>query len=310
MKKFTKIVVLWLLCSRFLYAFDLDDLPDELYVTQHWVSYTTSFDVETKTQKLGTLYRRVLSIPLTYDFYDTSGTLLTMARSHIFSFMAHFDVYDAKQGALGSVDETFLTLFPSFVLYSPEYKKIARADMNFWGTRFDVYDPASDKLIAVLSRPFFRIKNDWVMKFIDRDLFKANHINVELFLTVVAFQADREYWEQQQNSNRQAMTAPKTEVSDHQSEAVMIDRWRQNITTQIREANLGEVRLMDDANLEVLANRLSLDYERQRGHQADSSDMKNDFVDYCLGLTQSNEVSLEEKKAILYLLQQRLGLKQ
>ena len=63
--------ILWVSLLSASYAFTVDELPNELYLTQHWVSYTTSFDIETKTKKLGTLYRRILSLALTYDFYDS-----------------------------------------------------------------------------------------------------------------------------------------------------------------------------------------------------------------------------------------------
>ena len=311
MKKLLCGILCWLSVSSLSYAtgYTIDELPSQMFLTQHWISYTTSFDIETKTKKLGTLYRRVFSFPLTYDFYDNSNVLMTSARARFFSIGAHFDVYDANNSSIGSVEEKIFTFFPSFVLYSNHSDKVARAEMNFWGTTFTVYDMHTDRVMAVISRSFFRIKNDWTIDIKDKELLRARNVDPGLFITVLAFQADREYWEQQRdnnNSRNHALRANSTSTNGVSVEKKMQDQ----VKSQLNKSELGQVELMSTKELEQLSDKLQNDYQSQAqttDETMSSEEKMTLFVDYCLSLVHSDEISPEEKKGILYLLEQRLG---
>ena len=90
------------------------DIADEMYISEHWISLTTSYDIETKTRKLGTLYRKFFSLLLTYEFYDPFDNKLAIARSKFFSLTAHFDIYDNFDNFLGAADERLFSFFPTF----------------------------------------------------------------------------------------------------------------------------------------------------------------------------------------------------
>ncbi len=312
MKKMIYGCLIWACLLSTSYAFTVDELPNQLYLTQHWVSYTTSFDIETKTKKLGTLYRRILSLPLTYDFYDNTNHLLTTAKAKFFAITAQFDVYDDKENKLGSVEEKFFTFLPSFTIYSPEYVKLARAEMNFWGTTFTVYDILTDTPIAVMSRPFFRIKNDWTINFKNKDLLVERNIDVGLFLTTLAFQGDREYWDQQNSNNNVRAASVQDNATPPQEGDDVNEAVKEKVAARIVELNnLDDVPLIEPAQMETLAIKLESDYQAQLNDLAanpEAKDSFNGFVDFCLNLVQSDEVNPSEKKAILYLLQLRLGL--
>ena len=109
------------------------DFPDEVSVHEHWISLTKSYDIETKTQRLGTLYRRFFSFLLTYDFYDPMNVKTATASARFFSFGAHLDIHDLTDRYLGSVEEKIFTFFPTFEVFGPDSSsKLARAEMNFW----------------------------------------------------------------------------------------------------------------------------------------------------------------------------------
>jgi len=311
MKKIMQGLLLWLSISGLSYAFNIDELPNKMYLTEHWVSYTTSFDIETNTRKLGTLYRRVFTLPLTYDFYDNSNRLVTTAKARFFSLGGHFDIYNSG-GLVGTVEEKIFTFLPSFIIYSTDSEKLARAEMNFWGTTLTIYDMPTNRIVATMSRPFFRIKNDWTILLKDRALLKSKNIDPGLFMTVLAFQADREYWEQQSYNNSQnyvktsphAKTASRPVVDDNKA-------IQAKVASFVNEQNVSDVALIDPKSLEVLATKLESDYQAQRpdvSENADPTDEMNDFVDYCFTLVQLDQTSPSEKRAILYLLQQRLGV--
>lgn len=272
-----------------------------MYLTQHWVSYTTSFDIKTKTSKIGTLYRRNISMLLTYDFYDNSNNLMTSATARLFSLGAHFDVYDTEKALLGTVEENIITFFPSFTLYSPNGAKLARAEMNFWGTSFYIYEGNSNNELAIMSRSYFRVKNDWTIDIKNKDRLKAKNIDPGLFLTVLAFQGDREYWEEQEDNKRS--------LSDQSSNEEVSYELQQKIRSLMANPQLNEIELLDPDTLERLAIKLETDYRNQNKNKENESSQEkiSVFVNYCLNLIESEQTKPAEKKAILYLLQQRMG---
>lgn len=97
------------------FALSNTEIPDEMYIKEHWISLTTSYDIETKTRKLGTLYRKFFSLLLTYEFFDSFDNKLAYARSKFFSLTAHFDVYDNYENFIGSADEKLFAFFQPLI---------------------------------------------------------------------------------------------------------------------------------------------------------------------------------------------------
>jgi uncharacterized protein YxjI len=199
-------IILFLICiGKVQAAFDL---PDEFYVTQHWLSLTSGFDIETNTLKLGTVHRRFFSWTTQYDFYDTNGELDATAKSRFWSLGASFDVWDINDHAIGRVDQKLLTFFPTYQIISNTDEVLAKAKMNLWGTTYYVTDPNTSLEIAQIYRSFFRLKDDWTVKIVNRNLYEAKSIDPRLFVTLAVFQSDvdtRERyrrWQEEQNRLR------------------------------------------------------------------------------------------------------------
>ncbi|CAM4504775.1 MAG: hypothetical protein LEGION0403_FIIPPAGN_01914 [Legionella sp.] len=288
-------------------------VPDEFYVKEHWLSMTTSYDIETQTQKLGTLYRRFFSFLLTYDFYDPFDNKIAYARSTFFSFNAHFDVYDDFENYLGAADERLFSFFPTFDIYDRDgYTRLAKASMNFWGTTFTIYDPVTSKEMAYMSRSFFRLKNDWTFHVTDREVFDHKGIDPRVLMTVIAFQGDREYWEQEQRREhdnlvrrgiKSSQPAPATDVSKQQL-SMLLDK----IATVTKQEGFDNTQEPDDNAAIAVATELENGYNTQMADDAvqSSQERLNAFTDYCLHLIQSDSMSKEKKKTILFLLKARL----
>lgn len=178
-------------------------MPNHFWVTERWFSWSSTFDVETDDRSLGTVYRRILTLaPLQYDFYDPYGTLQAKGRMRWLSFGATFDVYDAFDNNIGMVDEHIFTFFPTFDIISPEGHLLATAKMNFWGTKYVLRDPVTYEEIALLSRPFLRLRSSWSIDIINPQLFERRQIHPTLFILVLAFQTDREHWEAEAAASR------------------------------------------------------------------------------------------------------------
>jgi len=181
-------IILFLLCVGKVQA--VYDLPDEFYVTQHWLSLTSGFDIETNTMKLGTVHRRFFSWTTQYDFYDTNGDLDATAKSRFWSLGASFDVSDVNEHAIGRVDQKLLTFFPTYQIISNTGEVLGKAKMNLWGTTYYVTDPNTSLEIAQIYRSFFRLKDNWTVKIVNRDLYEAKSIDPRLFVTLAVFQSD------------------------------------------------------------------------------------------------------------------------
>jgi len=287
-----------------------DEVPNEFSITEHWISLTTSFDIETKTHKLGTLYRKFFSFLLTYEFFDPFDNKMATARSKFFSFTAHFDIYDRNERLLGVAEEKIFTFFPAFDIYASDAStKLARASMNFWGTTFTIYDPVTNLEMAIMHRSFFRLKNDWRITITNRELFERKHIDFRVLMTVLAFQGDRESWEKDRrdNDSRRRSLASSTEaasVVSNDEVKVLLEK----IAASGKQSGLDHVQKPDPKTLEQIAIELESNYNMQANNDGEqtSQERLSSFVDYCLNLIESNDISDAKKKAILYLLKMRL----
>ncbi|MCW8442571.1 hypothetical protein OQJ05_00715 [Fluoribacter gormanii] len=283
-------------------------IPDEMYIKEHWISLTTSYDIETKTRKLGTLYRKFFSLLLTYEFYDPFDNKLAYARSKFLSLTAHFDVYDNYENFIGAADERLFAFFPTFDIYGQDgYTKLAKASMNFWGTTFTIYDPVTDKEMATLYRPFFRLKNDWTFNITNRALFNQKEIDSRVLMTVIAFQGDREYWESTHRDSLKALTKKSNQANEVTSEQV--SRLLEQIATVRKQEGIENVKNPDPKMMDVVATELEHNYRKIRATDEPTQTNQEKlaaFADYCLTLVQSNTLTNEKKNTILFLLKTRL----
>ena len=290
-----------------------DEVPAEFDITEHWISLTTSFDIETKTHKLGTLYRKFFSFLLTYEFFDPFDNKMATARAKFFSFTAHFDIYDRNDRLLGSAEERMFSFFPTFDIYASDAStKLAKASMNFWGTTFTIYDPTTDQEMAIMHRSFFRLKNDWNIKITNRALFERKNIDFRVLMTVLAFQGDRENWEKDSRNNNN-FKGLNNGVSSEDAASVVTDnevnQLQQKIAAVSKQASLANVQKPDQKTLEHIATELEDNYKNTQVNNdvnQTSQEKLSSFIDYSLSLIESKDVPAEKKKAILYLLKMRL----
>ena len=282
------------------------ETADDIYITQHWFSLTTGYDIETKHEKLGTIYRKFLSL-LAYEFYDSSDNKLAIARSRFFSLTAHFDIYDTFGNILGVAEEQFFTLFATFKIYGPDgITELAIAKLNFFGTEFIIYDPITKQKMAKLYRAFFRLKNNWIFKVTDRPLLDKKEIDSRVLMTVIAFQGDREYW-QSRNRQYHITVDSKVDIGPKQLKFFI-----KEVDRIIKQESLTDIREPDTEILESIANELEENYRKKDPLNMDINQLSNaeklhTFVDYCLQVAQSNDISASKKKGILYLLKIRLS---
>jgi uncharacterized protein YxjI len=307
MKKLIATLISLLLCINNCFALTNNEIPDEFTITERWISATNTFDIATKTEKLGTLYRKFFSLLLTYEFLDSNNNKLATARARFFSLTAHFDIYDNNNALLGVAEEKFFAFYPTFDIYGNDSTtKLASAKMNFWGTTFTVIDPASGQEMAVMSRPYFSFKNNWTFKVVNRHLLMKKNIDPRVLLTVIAFQSDREYWRTIYTFKSKSVSSAGQDADATTSQINMI---KQSINNISKSQNLADNTVQDKKMLEALTEELDIGFKNSQVkplNNRTNEEMISDFTDYCLNLAQSNTVSDTKKKAILHLLELRL----
>lgn len=292
MKRIFIYLLACLCCLNFSLAYANGGIPDEVIVREHWISLTKSYDIETKSQKLGTLYRRFISFLPTYDFYDTQNIKTVSAHARFFSLGVHLDVYDQRNIFIGEVEEKVFNFFPTFeIIARDSVTKLARAEMNFWGTKFYIYDPNTEQEMAVMSRSFFRLKNDWTIRVTNRPLLEQKNIDPHMLVTVLAVQAEIEEWNQEKNDD---------------------DTFRAKKTLQLAglriKNKLEQLAPPSHQYLERLADELDQGFKSAYPSYSNQSNeaQVTAFVDYCFDLINAADQTDARKKAILSLLELRL----
>lgn len=177
-------------------------IPTHLIIKEHKFHTGVVFDVESKEGKLGKVHRKFLNVNTIYEYVDLMGDIQAQARMRFFSFGPVFDVFDGDGVLLGSVEEHAFDFFPSFDIFTPNKALLAKAKMNFWKTKFTIFDPISKKTIATLTRSLFKIREKWKVKIVNDDYISRDYIDPRLFITLAAFQCDRDHWKPIAKGNR------------------------------------------------------------------------------------------------------------
>ena len=273
------------------------EFPDELYVIEKWLSLTKTYDVKTNNQKLGTVYKRFISMTLSYDFYDINHEHTLTAKSRLFSLGLTLDLYDSKGNHLGTVNEKIFEFFPKFdIIGRNQSTKLATAEMNFWGTKFYVYDPINHQEIAVMSRPFFRLKNNWEIHITNKKLLQEKKIDFRSFMTVLAVQGEIEDWKIQETFKKAKHFAqtPKIKIVN---DLINLTRSHNSFTSHFKESDLEDIASEIDNNF-ILNNPNFTALSTQEKIQK--------FSDICHQYIKDKNISKENKDLLIQLLKIRL----
>lgn len=275
------------------------DIPEHFFVKQHWFSLTNTFDVETKERRFGTIHRKLFSLTPQYLFYDINEQLQAKAKMRFFSLGATFDIFDANEQAIGQVDERILTFFTTFDLYRADGYRTAKAKLNFWGTKYTVRDPQTDEIIAYLWRKFFRLKDDWTVEIVNPVLFSEKKIDPRLFILVMAFQTDRDYWASLRHHETSHSSGINAIRANHTHETQLagnksLEHYRSTLDVYREQFNDIEPTETDIENLEKIVGKF-LD------EQVNEVDV---VLSQLIPLLDSEELSHGEKSALFFLMDQ------
>lgn len=283
------------------------EMPAQFFVKQHWFSWTTTFDIESKDSKFGTVQRKILSLTPQYLFYDVNDQLQARAKMRFFSLGATFDIYDAEDVYLGKVDQRLLTFFSTFDLYRYDGYHAATAKLNFWGTKYTVKDPKTKEIIAVLRRSFFRLKDNWTVDVINTSLLAEKQIDPSMFVLVMAFQTDRDYWSKQgdQNGSHGINNCVEMQKIYHRLEKYRceLEEYRSSlISFEPNDADIEQLEMFVENHFSAECDWYDEDFDPEM-HLVK---IKEKRIGLLLPLLYSEELTIQQKSALFLFLEEEL----
>lgn len=300
LKKFLTALVLFLSSFSLSQAEPILEVPTQFFVKQHWFSLTNTFDIQSKDQKFGTIHRKFFSLMPQYLFYDVNEQLQATAKMRFFSVGPTFDIFDANEQPIGQVNERLFAFFHTFDLYRADGYHVAKAKFNLLGTKYTVKDPVTDEVIAYLWRKFFRLKDNWTIDIVNQQHFIEKQIDPCMFMLVMAFQTDLDYWSKHNYShsyynNIPFLNEPVSTSTNLHSYRVILNSYR---------AELGNIEPTE-------ADFIALDKFVEKNWDESQLEMDQESPDkgivMLLPLLNSDDLTLGQRSVLFHLLDEELN---
>jgi hypothetical protein len=176
--------------------------PQKFSIIEKMFSWCTRFDVETESEKVGRVRKRLISLGSSFIFEGIDGVLLATTKSQYFSWGTIADVYDGTDKSIGWIEEQIPTWFsPSrYHIFGADKRLAAIARMNFWGTKFTIKDPHDNyREVAIISRPWLRFfRNKWNVQILDPEATSNHRIDLRMLVMTAIYRSDTEHLNKRQ----------------------------------------------------------------------------------------------------------------
>jgi len=187
--------IIFLFLSAFtLASAEVTRLPEEFTIAERFLSFASTFDINTALEPLAVARKRFLTLTTTFDLEDPNGLPLASAEARFFSWGTTVDVTDPTDQKIGWIEEEVFKIIPwaEYRVFNFEDRLVAMARMNFWGTQFDIYHPDHpEEIYATLNRPFFRCFYDhWTVQIKQTQIFEEKIIDPRLLIILAIYQTD------------------------------------------------------------------------------------------------------------------------
>ncbi|MDP1835699.1 MAG: hypothetical protein Q8K75_07195 [Chlamydiales bacterium] len=201
-------ILAFLFISSTLFATEFQ-LPQEFTISEHTFSLTSKFTIATDEKEFAYVSREFLSFPPKFGLYDTQDQLLSKAKMH-WAFLAKvsFDITDENDNKIASILPYTFTLLTKIDVVNPNNELIAVVKGNFLTTELIISDPETSEVMAIMTRPFFRLFSDtWTMHVLNPDLIEAKGLKPEHFIMLSVVQSNVDHWKQQAAAQQTRKTA-------------------------------------------------------------------------------------------------------
>lgn len=309
-KKFLMFSIICLI-NHLAFAVPIDSLPDELNVITH--GQTPSLPKLGPDYTVETSNQRILSIENHGSVY-TWYTSQENGQIYVDNSASDIVKLSFKQGGMygnliGTVEEK-VSYFPSFTIYdNSDSTKLAYGTMNFWGTKYTVYDPTTDQEMVVMSRALFDLDSKRTIKITNPSLIKQNNLNPIVLMSVLTLQYELNEWKKSANSR---VSLQKSTSSDDDIDATR-SRLLDQLNTLEKVQNIATHNIaLNHEKLEATANELQSNFDKthfQNDNYLTPQEKFSQFTNYCIAQIQSPTVANDKKQAIITLLKMRLGTK-
>lgn len=148
------------------------ELPNEFYINQNLTLWTTKLSVtDNNDNPLGYSFtKEIFSLWTNVNMYKWDSKIYS-AHKKVISIWTEVEIYNSNNELIWSVEEEIIqSLFKTWTTYTifdKDRNVIWKSKKNdFFATSFEIYNN-SDKLMATIKRPAFRLLDSWGVKIED-----------------------------------------------------------------------------------------------------------------------------------------------
>ena len=166
-------------------------IPEEFAIKQKTSSLVTIFYIEADAHGIGKVIKETTPNATNFYYKDDKDQLVATGQVQSFPTSAEIQVWDHQKNFLGTIRQEVSAFFPKkYALYDAGNQLLAKADMNWLGSRFVLTNPKNAfKEYAIYSRPYFKLYGDyWYVKIVDTAALDPRFIVI-----IAAFQTDLDY---------------------------------------------------------------------------------------------------------------------
>ena len=299
-----------------VFAFSYDDMPASLYIKES-PQYIGCAEIESDHQVIGSLYRlgaKENKRGLTFEYTDENKQKQTTLKfKQQLGDDVLFYLYDINNKLVGRYYHLFsqdpvndYTLPVGFQLYSADGITLLMTGwFNGWTTHLTIYAKKNAGVIMELSRPFFSWSRTWETTMINTSLLSKSDVDPNIFATILAFNSIGQWQPLFESSMLNSISTKSNEAAslnpDIQSLIEKLDRISQSQGLSYQNAVFSN---------DVLKTAVSVFNSRYAQRYDDTylndEDRINQFIDFSIELICSNEISTEQKNAMLQFMMRRL----
>lgn len=146
------------------------------------------YGIMANNSSYGKIFRVDEYMKIDFTYYDNQDQLLAQAVMEEQNASYNlFTLTDAQEQLLGYVKKKDGWFSTNLEIYSSTEELLARAKINFWGTKCTLKPAHSDIEIAFVSRPFFCWVPVWTIKRLNNEALAQTNMDLRIFTLFLSF---------------------------------------------------------------------------------------------------------------------------
>lgn len=310
------------------------EIPKNFDLKEKWFSLTTSYKVYTKEgERIGKVSAKFLSLTTSFNYKNRDHELLAHAKARFFSWGTTVDVLDGEDRLVGIVKQKIFTFLPKFEIYDQYERHVATAKSNFWGNKYRVESRLTGAKIAEIKRPWYyhiQFKNTWKIRSHHNEMLFEEDLDSRLLMMTAVYRIyiekmnsafDQTLRMNREMTNNIALTSLTYDPLDHELHSLVNEFRAIKTLSGLDGCDPSEEELENAADLLTpYFNEEDLPEDMEDDIEISAEEMIATFqykqkeflkatLEKSIDLLNGDELSPEQKKSLILLLDQRLNNK-